>query len=478
MKFLYNQKTAAIIFTLLLFTGCSLHKRQIIKPPADIPESFMEERNKAVLASDIGRWWERFGDKKLENLMEEAFLKNLDLIQTFERLKQLQATERITGAARYPTLDAKGSGGRQRQKAFNNSIIDDSFDLSLAAGYEVDLWRKLQTRTEAARLEAIASKEDIKALYISISARLSDLYYLAVEQRAQLELSDEIIESFQDTLERVERRYREGLVPALDVYQSRQNLAEAKAGRTRFEVGLANALHDISILLGRYPDREIGGSSVDLIDPPDFATGIPSQLLTRRPDIQAALLRLKASDERIAAAIADRFPVFNLVAGYGGANNKIRDILDSPNIHWNLLMEVAQPVFDAGKRKAEVDRTKAVFRENLAVYHQSVLNAFKEVEDALASSRATKKRIAMLEERVSAASSALRLSLLRYTFGLSDYLPVLAAQQSYADSKSAFLEAKRQLISDRIQLARALGGEWGEEIMKQRLAVKEKEKKK
>lgn len=467
----FCQKKAWLIFSLVLLTGCSLHKRQAIKPPGDVPKSFVEKKE-VKPAPPIGKWWERFEDERLNRLMEEAFLNNLDLVQAIERFRQFQATARITDAAHYPAIDASGSGGRTRQKIINRTMEQDIYNLSVAASYEADIWQKLKSRSDAAALEAMASKEDIKSLYISISARLAELYYLAVEQRAQLELVDQTIESFEDTVERVERRYREGLVPALDVYQSRQNLAGARALRPQFEAGLANALHDISVLLGRYPERELAGDSAELIEPPDFESGIPSQLLTQRPDIQASILRLKASDERIAAAIADRFPVINLTADYGGTSSKISDILDSPNIHWNLLLAAAQPLFDAGRRKAEVDRTKAVFRENLALYHQNVLNAFKEVEDALSSTRATKERILRLNDSVEATSGSLRLSLLRYMNGLSDYLPVLDAQQSFYTSKRNLLTAKRQLISDRIQLLRALGGEWGEEMVDKRLAEK------
>ncbi|NIO19862.1 MAG: TolC family protein, partial [Candidatus Aenigmarchaeota archaeon] len=234
-----------------------------------------------------------------------------------------------------------------------------------------------------------------------------------------------------------------------------------------FEANLSNTLNAISLIIGRFPDKEIAGNIKELIDPPVFPVGLPSQLLVRRPDIEASLLRLKASDQRIAAAIADRFPSFNLTGTYGGASDRIRTVLDSPNTFWNILLQAAQPILDAGRRKAEVDRTNAVFRGNLAVYHETVLNAFKEVEDALAQSRASEERIKMLHERVSASEDALRLSLDNYLQGLTDYLPVLTAQQRFYDSKSTLLTAKRQFISDRIQLVRALGGKWVSEVVRE-----------
>jgi NodT family efflux transporter outer membrane factor (OMF) lipoprotein len=262
----------------------------------------------------------------------------------------------------------------------------------------------------------------------------------------------------------VEDRYREGLVPALDVYQSRQNLAAVKATRPAFEANLAAAEHALAVLLGRYPDRSDAGSLAELPALEGaFSVGLPATLLQRRPDIAGALSRLQATDARVAAAIADKFPSFNLLANYGGAGNELGSLLDSPNIFWNLLVNLAQPIIDGGRRKAEVDRTRALFDENLGFYHQTVLQAFQEVEDALVQERTGARRIELLEQRVVATAGSLRLSTDRYLQGLSEYLPVLTAQISYAEAQSALLQARRRRIVARISLARALGGTWMEQ---------------
>jgi NodT family efflux transporter outer membrane factor (OMF) lipoprotein len=369
-----------------------------------------------------------------------------------------------------PQFDAGGTVGRTRYgvSAVSSGLSASRFNtshfrLSPTTSYEIDLWRKISSRTKAARLDASASEEDIRSLYISISAELADLYYLAVEQRAQLELTDRTIEAFEDALARVERRYREGLVPALDLYQARENLALAKSQRPVFEANLETTLHAVSVLLGRFPGKEISGEASTLPEAPDFTVGLPSRLLTGRPDLRAALLRVEASDHRVAAAIADRFPSFNLIGEYGGASDTLNTILASPNIFWNIFLQAALPVIDGGRRKAEAEKAEAAYREALLGYRQAVLTSFREVEDALSSGRASKERIKMLKERVDAAESALRLALEKYLAGLSDYLPVLTAQQRLYDTRSTLLSARRQFISDRIALARSLGGEWADE---------------
>ena len=411
--------------------------------------------------SALEHWWESFGDADLNALIAEAFTANLDLQQAYARFAQAEALVRTSGAAQLPVLDLAGAGGRRQAVGLTGAVTADTYSLSLPASFELDLWRKLASRTEAARLEQVASREELKALYLSLSAQVADLYFLALEQQSQLELTDRNIAAFADTLERVERRYREGLVPPLDVYQSRQNLAAARSRRPQFENALVTAEHALAMLLGRYPGRGVINDHRQLPQViPDFSAGLPSQLLVRRPDVEAGLLRLRASDARIAAAIAERFPALRLTGSYGGQSVELGDLLASGNIFWNVLLNLAQPLYDGGRRAAEVDRSRAVFRENLAGYHKSVLTAFREVEDALAAGRAGEERIARLRQSEEASAAALRLALDRYMQGLSEYLPVLTAQGLHFDAQSQLLAARRQFIADRITLARALGGGW------------------
>ena len=449
------------MIVLFIIAGCSVHSPLTKGQEVEVPPSYSSQE--PIPSPPIGRWWEEFGDDRLNELMEEAFRYNLDIVQSYERLQQSLTIVRKTNASRGPAINIEGSGTRAK----NSGVITETYQLSAAASFEIDLWNRLGANTKAARLDALASEEDLRSLYISISAQVADLYYLAVEQRAQLELSDNTTESYRETLEKVERRYRQGLVPAIDLYQARQNLFSARAQRPVFEQTLATTLTALAVLTGRFPDSETGGSANALIDAPEFLVGIPSELLAKRPDIRSAWLRLSAADERIGAAVADRFPSFNLVGTYGGASTEVRNVLDSPNILWNLLMQAVQPVIDSGRRRAEVERTRAVFREKLAAYHKTVLIAFKEVEDSLVKSRASEERIKMLDENASSSENSLRIAIDRYIQGLTDYLPVLTGQLRHFTAKSSLLAAKRRLISDRIELARSLGGEWTDEIMKE-----------
>ncbi len=444
-------------------SGCTPHRSGVPDNLIETPAAYSTMVR--MPSQPAGLWWERFKDDELNLIMEEAFKYNLDIAGSYERLMQAESVLRINESAGGVKLIAAGQAGRVRQSAMGSAVTVDSYSLSGAASYEIDLWRKLGSTTDAAHFEMLASRENLKAMFMTVSARVAELYFLAVEQRALLELSEETISSFEETLEMVERRYKGGLVPAIDVYQSRLNLSAALAKRPLYESNLKVAQNALAVITGKFPNINIGGDLSELMESPAFPTGIPSQLLKRRPDIRASLMKIYASDKKVAAAVADRFPSFNLAGSYGGASEEISTILDSPNIFWSALLQAALPVIDSGRRKAEVNRTESVLRENLALYHENVLNAFKEVEDSLSKVASGKERIDVLDESVVVSGYSLNLSLERYKFGLTDYLPVLSAQVTNVNAKNSLLTAKKQLISDTIQLARALGGEWTEDVM-------------
>jgi outer membrane protein TolC len=229
------------------------------------------------------------------------------------------------------------------------------------------------------------------------------------------------------------------------------------------------------VLVGRYPGDEIAGTLTELGPPPvAFPAGLPSELLTRRPDLQAALLWVQANDSRRAAAIADRFPSINLLGNYG-SNRSTFSVPTLEGEFWNLIAGATLPLIDGGRRRAEVSRQEALLDESLARYRQAVLVAFQEVEDALVRNRNDELRLEYLEAAEEAAAASLRLSLQRYRYGLSEYLQVLTAQVFKFQIQGNLLSARRQLLADRISLARALGGEWLEATAESRITSNDKD---
>ncbi len=463
-------RVSALIMILLL-AGCSLHKPTEVRLSVDPPPEFLENQAAHESGLSVEQWWQVFNDEQLNLLMTELFDQNLELTQAIARLEQVEAVFKITRSAQSPTLFAGANLGRSQQPGLVDAFVGNNQQLSLAAGYELDLWGKLASQSQAAELELTASRQDVQTLYLSLSARLTDLYFLAVEQRAQLALTKQSIASFTDTLARVENRYQLGLVPAVDMYQARQNLSAAKAALYLFQALLAEAEHAIAVLVGQYPERSPDDSLQKLPDPPVlFEVGIPADLIRQRPDLVAALRRVGAADARVAAAIADRFPSISLSGGYGSLRQDVTAGLIKGEF-WSLLGNLALPIVDGGRRRAEVERKEAVLREAVAGYQQKVLSAFQEVEDALVNNVATQQRVAYLAETAMATQATLRLTTERYLAGITDYLPVLTAQRTDFDVQSRLLAAQRQLLADRISLARSLGGSWMQDKMNARLQI-------
>jgi NodT family efflux transporter outer membrane factor (OMF) lipoprotein len=257
----------------------------------------------------------------------------------------------------------------------------------------------------------------------------------------------------------MESRYEVGLVPALDVYQARQNILAAKAREPVFKASLIKASHALATILGQFPSQNLSGEMAELPEiVPEIPLGLPSELVSRRPDIEAALLRIRAMDQEVAAAVAARFPSFNLNASIGNAS--LDYVGKISGTFWSLLLDAAVPLFDYGRRRAEVERRQAILEEELVKYYQIVLNAFQEVEDALIAGRSREEQIKLLEERQEATSATLLLAEDQYFAGLTDYLSVLTAQRNHFLLQAQLLNVRRQLISDRISLMKALGGDW------------------
>ena len=461
-------KASALFFFVSLIMiavgGCSFHGSQMEQARLELPTVFIEAGDQDLVDHPLGRWWEAFADPSLNTLMDEALINNLDVIKAQARFAQVEALAKGSRSSLFPALNLGGAASRAHSQGLSGESTSTSQSLSVAAAYEVDLWQKLKSTRDAAGFVALASRQDLKALYMQLTAQVADHYYLVREKQAQLALLDSMIDTLKDKLQRVEQRYHQGVVGAIDVYQARQNLLEVQGNRPVQQAAYSKASHGLALLLGRFPAADITPDLVELpTAPAAFPAGLPSTLLTNRPDIEAALLRLRARDKEIGAAVAQRFPAVNLLADYGTSRADLGAAIVSGSF-WSIGAAFSQSIFDAGKRKAEVSRTEAVFAEQLAVYRQVVLNAVREVEDALAANRATEEQLVLFVAHQQAAAATLKLATDDYFKGLSDYLPVLVAQQTIFKSRSNVLSARRQLLADRISLARALGGTWPDEI--------------
>ena len=451
---------------LLLLAACSPFQVVKTETPA-LPEKYLNAPpDQGNMLAD--RWWEGFHDPKLNRLQLQLFNDNLDLRQALYRLQQLEAQQRSSETSLWPTLNLSGSLSREQTPAPGGEVTGTNQRISLAAGYEIDLWNRLKNRNEAAQLRQLAGRTEVQTLLLSLSAQLSDLYFLAVEQRAQLQFGQQQVENYRQLVEILASRYRAGLASAGEVYRAQQDLAMAEARLPNYRAALQQAENTIALLLGQPPQAPL----TDITSLPQLDSiidaGLPASLLTRRPDIAAALLQVQAADHELAAALAERLPTVNLTAALGhsvtqAASGSIEGTF------WSLALGLTQPVFDAGRRQAEADRQQAVREEQLVGYQKAILTAIKEVETALSSERNSARRQELLEQQWQANQRELLLARDNFRSGLIESSSLLASELRFLDVNSQLITNRRQWLSHRISLARALGGSWMEEELDSRM---------
>ncbi len=445
-----------IFVAMQTISGCALFKPIKREPEKKLlPGSYSSGPNQWEPSR---RWWQKFNDPQLNLLVEEALRQNLSLQQSWARLRQVRALAVKSGADLYPDLALNAGASTGRRRAETTETVE-SYSLGLSTNYEIDLWGRIRSEQQAALLEAAASREDLNAAAITLSANVASRWIGIISQRMQKKLLLQQLEANLTLLELVELRFRKSLASALDVFQQRQVVAQSRAQLPLVEQTERQLLNELTVLLGRAPFALPRIQSQSLEIPTEVpSTGLPVQLLTARPDIQAALRRLEAADWSTAAAQADRLPNIGITAGATYQAEELSLIFDNWLI--NVAANLTAPLIDGRRRQAEVERLKAVVAENLAAYRQTILEAMREVEDALVSEEKLREHLKGLRVQRTAAQNALNEARYRYRNGLEDYLPVLTQLLTVQALERTEIQRKADLLAARIDLHRGLGGTW------------------
>lgn len=462
------------ILLLLLLCACNPLRPQQLPQP-EMPEIIEQEHPRVQLLPPQERWWTNFNDQQLNQLQQQLFAQSLDLDLALSRFKQSLAAQRITAAARWPSLSANGSYTRSASLSSSGTSHSGTSRLYLSAAYELDLWNKLNDRDKAAQLRTQASEQELQTLILSLSAQLGDAYFRAVEQAHQLELLNQQIAHYQNLETTITERYRSGLSDAGALYQVRADLTSLYSRRPQYLTGLRQAENQIALLIGQKPSA-IAVAQHTL--PPlnsIAATALPADLLTRRPDISAALLNLDAADHELAAALADRLPGINLSATLGRSFLH----LSSGNFEgtvWSLAAALTQPLVDGGRRKAETERQRAIREEQYISSRQIILQALEEVDSALNADLNHADRSLLLAEQIRLDRDNLVLTRDNYLSGLEDSDTLLRREITHINLLSQQVSHHYEWLSNRIALTRALGGNWmAAELDQQRSIRKQQE---
>lgn len=450
---------------LAVSSGCLKVGPDYARPdlPVKPPGSYQEAAGQAGPYKNSTRWWKEFGDPELNRLVEQALKHNLDLAQATARVDELAALFSQARAARYPQIDIKGSGAKQRsQTLLAGAAETESYNLAVAATYEIDLWGRLARLEEASRSDLLNAEETRRTIAQTVVANVVVNYLTVQTQERRLQVTEASINAYRNSMEFVEGRYSRGLTSELALRQSRRILANAKAVVPALRQELGKAQHALAVLTGEYPKaspaRRLPADYYKALPP--VPPGLPSELLMRRPDLQAAEANMQALNARIGSAKAARFPTISLTAGWGYASTQLEQLIRPQNELWNLTLGILAPVFDAGLREARQRQAEARYRQGVASWAKSVLTAFSEVEDTLLTRKEQLARRELvkvaLEEAVATQEAAQR----RYIRGLSDYLQVLEAQFTRYSLEDQLVLTEFAILSNRVSLHRALGGGW------------------
>jgi outer membrane protein, multidrug efflux system len=445
-----------VLLTLLLLPACvgSPDAREP-EPPVAVPERFSATGERPVAA----RWWTDFDDADLTALVEDALAGNLELRTTWDRLSQYEAIARRTGAARAVQLDGTLSADEGLSNVTNRSITSGELRVGLAARYELDLWGRLEARERAAWLDLAAEEEGLRTAAITLSALVANTWYELIEQRAQIDLVREQVQTNDQVLELMTLRFRQGKMASEDVLRQRQLVEATRANELKAEAALRVLENQLAVLLGRAPGTVTLPGARDFVPLPDLPdTGVPTELVSRRPDLRSAYQRVLAADQRVHEALADRYPRIALSASTSFLTTSLDDLFAV----WfaSVAADVMAPLLDGGEREAETARTRAVVSERLHEYGSVVLESLREVEDALIEESKQGEYIESLGIQLELSQTVVERLADRHAKGAVEYLDVLQALTSRQSLERSLLTARLQLLLIRVRLCRALAGGW------------------
>jgi len=462
---IYSLRLLLLIFLLLqplLSCGCMDLRPEAVDPvPTNFPNHFSlyNTGDDSMLP-----WWHSFNNAELDQLIKNGLTDNLNLQEGWARLSQARALAAKSKADQYPDLWMDGTAAHLRTNSSDSrQQTSDNFGLGLSSGYEIDLWGRVQAKVRGAERDLDATRQDVNGLMLSLSSMIGEAWVELLSQRQQhQQLTPELV-LHTKLLELIEMRFTMSRASALDVYQQGQTVTALKGGLINSRARRQLQLNQLALLTGRFATTDLQLVQVEFpIITPLPPTGLPADLLSGRPDIQAAGLRLQSANWLVAAARADRLPKISL----GGVINYTSTALDLLLDNWiiRLAASVTGPIFDGGYRRAEVKRSRAVVDERLAAYRSTVLTAIREVEDALAREQQYRDSLTNIDQQLQLTKRAYREATRRYLNGLIDFLPVLREQINLITFQLDRIRTGADLLKARIGLYKALGGSWMEEM--------------
>ena len=434
-------------------------------PPPSIPNGTWKQAQPSDQALR-GKWWEIYNDPQLNALEEKVAISNQTLKAATEQYFSARATVQIARANYFPTLGVGSAISRQQLSENRPTAVPGSkslysdFSLAGQAGWEPDLWGKVRRTVEGARANAQASAADLANVELSIRAELAQDYFELRGLDLQKQLLDNTVVSFSDYLDLTKTRFKGGVATDSDVALAETQLESTRAQDIDIGVARAQFEHAIATLTGE-PASSFSLAQTPLnLALPQVPTGLPSELLERRPDIAGMERRTDAANAQIGVAISAYYPNITLTGAGGFESGNPGTWIQGPSALWSLGASASELLFDAGRRHAVTEQARDNYEATVANYRQNVLTAFQEVEDNLAALRFLDQESVTQAAAVAAAQRSLQISTSRYKQGLVDYLEVLTAQTALLTNQRTQADITTRQFAANVQLIKALGGGW------------------
>ncbi|GAO30636.1 efflux transporter outer membrane subunit [Geofilum rubicundum] len=430
--------------------GCSPKISEVVSP-AEEQVSFSDGGE----AEMPDRWWTAFEEPVLNELMEEGLGANFDLQTAWYRFREAEAIKKRAASLLFPFLE--GSANAEIFSPESSLGNSEQFQAGLLAHYEIDLWGRMRSSVDAERFRTRASFLDYQTAALTVSAEIVRTWLGLAEAREQVEITTSQVETNTKVLELIKSRFGSGQLRHVDMLRQEQLLEATRERHIQAEARVQVLENQLAVLLGRAPREDLALATGTLPEPPPLPeTGLPVDLVQRRPDVQSAFERLRASDRDLASAISNQYPRLTLSASLSSASNNADALFDSwvRSFAGNLLA----PLFYGGQLRAEVKRSEAIKQQQVYIYGQSVLTAFREVEDALIRERKQQEAVESVARQLSLAHRANEQLRVAYFNGMGSYLEVLTALDEEQQLQRDLLTEKLILLEYRVALYRALAG--------------------
>ena len=460
-----NLKTLGLnALTLAVLTGCQLapEQQEIALPVPDAYASGAEQAQATQL-----NWQQFFNDEKLQALIAQSLEHNKDLQIAMLNVQRVRGLYQIEDSALYPSLDLNASGTRQRLPADLSSTGEAAISSQYSAtvgitSYELDIWGKVRNQSAQALQNLYSTELSQYSTQVSLISELANAWLNYATDLQLLELAKETLTSQQESLSLTQKSFDLGATSSITLEQLKSTVATAKVDIATYKRLLKRDKSALDLLVGKPVSADLLPTKdlTNLISMPEVPVGLPSDLLSQRPDIKAAEHLLLAANANIGIARAAFYPSISLTANAGTASSDLSGLFDSGSGTWSFVPSISLPIFNMGRNQASLDVAKADQEIAVATYQKKIQTAFREVADALADREGYQEQLSALDMLISSRQITFDLSKMRYEKGADSYLQVLDAQRTWYGAQQQLISGQQAYLASQINLYKALGGGW------------------